>query len=155
MQKFPGLGESQTPMRFYWKLLIFSLAKFTFAHTQNWYPVSRGFQFSWSLSRNCQRPFETQCWKGLFQGVSKPHWCCFHVWSLLLGHFSHIRLFATLWTEPTRLLCPWNSSGKNTAVGCHFLLQGMFPTQGSNPCFLGLLDCGKFFIPELPGKPSL
>ena len=31
-----------------------------------------------------------------------------------------------------RLLCPWNSSGKNTGVGCHFLLQKIFPTQGSN-----------------------
>jgi len=41
-----------------------------------------------------------------------------------------------LW--PTRLLCPWDSPGKNTGVGCHFLLQGMFPTQGSNP---GLLHC--------------
>ena len=26
---------------------------------------------------------------------------------------------------PTRLLCPWDSPGKNTGVGCHFLLQGM------------------------------
>ena len=25
--------------------------------------------------------------------------------------------------EPTRLLCPWDSPGKNTGVGCHFLLQ--------------------------------
>ena len=25
---------------------------------------------------------------------------------------------------------------KNTGVGCHFLLQGIFPTQGSNPCHL-------------------
>ena len=31
-----------------------------------------------------------------------------------------------------RLLCPWNSPGKNTGVGCHFLLQGIFLTQGSN-----------------------
>ena len=31
-----------------------------------------------------------------------------------------------------RLLCPWNSLGKNTGVGCHTLLQGIFPTQGSN-----------------------
>ena len=30
-------------------------------------------------------------------------------------------------------LSPWNSPGKNTRVGCHFLLQGIFPTQGSNP----------------------
>ena len=40
--------------------------------------------------------------------------------------------------QPARLLCPWNSSGKNTGVGCHALLQGIFPTQGSNP---GLLHC--------------
>ena len=32
-----------------------------------------------------------------------------------------------------RLLCPGDSPGKNTGVGCHFLLQGIFPTQGSNP----------------------
>ena len=30
----------------------------------------------------------------------------------------------------TRLLCPWNSPGKNTGIGCHALLQGTFPTQG-------------------------
>ena len=32
-----------------------------------------------------------------------------------------------LW--PTRLLCPWDSPGKNTGVGCHALLQGIFPNQ--------------------------
>ena len=32
--------------------------------------------------------------------------------------------------EPARLLCPWNFPGKNTGEGCHFLLQGIFPTQG-------------------------
>ena len=39
---------------------------------------------------------------------------------------------------PTRLLCPWDSPGKNTRVGCHFLVQGIFPTQGWNS---GLLHC--------------
>ena len=34
---------------------------------------------------------------------------------------------------PTRILCPWDSPGKNTGRGCHFLLQGIFLTQGSNP----------------------
>ena len=38
--------------------------------------------------------------------------------------------------QPTRLLYPWDSPVKNTSVGCHFLLQGIFPTQGSNPCLL-------------------
>ena len=30
--------------------------------------------------------------------------------------------------QPTRLLCPWDFRGKSTGVGCHFLLQGIFPT---------------------------
>ena len=29
-------------------------------------------------------------------------------------------------------LCPWGSLGKNIGVGCHFLFQWLFPTQGSN-----------------------
>ena len=41
--------------------------------------------------------------------------------------------------QPTRLLCPWNLPGKNTGVGCHFLLQGIFPTQGLNLHLLHLL----------------
>ena len=32
--------------------------------------------------------------------------------------------------QPARLLCPWDSPCKNTGVGCHFLLQEIFPTQG-------------------------
>ena len=42
--------------------------------------------------------------------------------------------------QPARLLCPWNFPGKNTGVGCHFLLEGNFPTQGLNPCLLCLLN---------------
>ena len=34
---------------------------------------------------------------------------------------------------PLRFLCPWNFPGKNAAVGCHVLPQGIFPTQGVNP----------------------
>ena len=50
---------------------------------------------------------------------------------------SSIPVWRILWTEePGRLLCPWDSPGKNTGVGCHALPQGIFPTQGSN---LGLL----------------
>ena len=36
------------------------------------------------------------------------------------------------------LLCPWDFPGNSTGVDCHFLLQGIFPTQGSNP---GLPHC--------------
>ena len=34
--------------------------------------------------------------------------------------------------EPARFLCPWDSPGKNTGMGCHFLPQGIFPTQVLN-----------------------
>ena len=40
--------------------------------------------------------------------------------------------------QPTRLFCPWDFPGKDTGVGCHFLLQGIFLPQGLNP---GLLHC--------------
>ena len=41
--------------------------------------------------------------------------------------------------QPTRLLCPWDSPGKNTGVGCHALLQGVSSTQGWKPYLLCLL----------------
>ena len=46
-----------------------------------------------------------------------------------------------------RLLCPWDSPGKNTGVGCHAVLQGIFPTQGSNPQLLQLLHCRQILYP--------
>ena len=52
---------------------------------------------------------------------------------------SHVWLFVTPWAVAcTRLLRPWDFLGKSTGVGRHFLLQGIFPTQGSNP---GLPHC--------------
>ena len=48
---------------------------------------------------------------------------------------------------PARVLCPWNFLGKSTGVGCHSLLQEIFPTQRSNP---GLLHCRQIFLPSEP-----
>ena len=45
--------------------------------------------------------------------------------------FSHVRLFATPWTVACQAPLPWDVPGRNTGAGCHFLLQGIFPTQGS------------------------
>ena len=36
--------------------------------------------------------------------------------------------------QPTRLLCPWDLLGKNSRLGCHFFLQGIFPAEESNLC---------------------
>ena len=60
----------------------------------------------------------------------------------------------TLWPhglEPTRLLSLWDFPGKNTGMGCRFLLQRIFPTQGSNSSSSALV--GRFFTMESPGKP--
>ena len=47
---------------------------------------------------------------------------------------SHFLLFVTPWTVAyTMLFLPWAFPGKSTRVGCHFLLQRIFPTQASNP----------------------
>ena len=53
--------------------------------------------------------------------------------------------------EPARLLCPWDFSGKDTGMGCHFLLQGNLPDPGVNPKSPAL--AGDFFTTEPPGKP--
>ena len=64
---------------------------------------------------------------------------------------SRVRLFVTPWTV-TRLLCPWGFPGKSTGVGCHYLLQGIFPTQGSNT---GLLHCRQMLCPlSQEGNPA-
>ena len=53
---------------------------------------------------------------------------------------SCVWFFATPWTI-ARLLCLWAFPGKNSGAGCHFLLQGIFMTQGSKPCLPCLLHC--------------
>ena len=55
-----------------------------------------------------------------------------------------------LW--PTRLLCPWDSPGKNTGVGFHSLLQGIFPNPGIKP--RSLTFQADSLPPEPPGKPT-
>ena len=53
--------------------------------------------------------------------------------------------------DPSGLYSPWNSPGQNTEVGSLSLLQGIFPTQGSNP---GLLHCRRILYQLSPKKPS-
>ena len=57
--------------------------------------------------------------------------------------------------QPARLLCPWDFPGKNTGVGCHFLLHGICPTQGLNPGLLRLLHWQVGSLPLIhPGSPQ-
>ena len=58
--------------------------------------------------------------------------------------------------ELARLLCPWNFPGKDTGVGCHFLLPGILQTQGSNLCLLCLLHWQASSLPlASSGKTGL
>ena len=77
----------------------------------------------------------------------RPFCCCHSVpqscWTLV-----HLRPHGL---QPVQLLCPWDSPGKNTGVGCRFLLQGIFPTQGWN---LHLLHWQVGSLPRAPpGNP--
>ena len=62
---------------------------------------------------------------------------------------SCVRLFVTPWT-----VSPWNAPGQNTGVGSLSLLQGIFPTEGSNPgllhCSQGWADCACFYGDPTP-----
>ena len=66
------------------------------------------------------------------------------LWKLVKRHAylvsqSCLTLCSLLDCSPLRLLHSWDFSGKNAGVGCHFLLQGIFPTQGLNLHLLCLL----------------
>ena len=60
--------------------------------------------------------------------------------------------FATSWTiySPPGSSVRWDFPGNNTEVGCCFLLQGNFPTQGSNLCLQSLLN---WQVDSLPVHP--
>ena len=74
-------------------------------------------------------------------------------WQKDKGSLSPVQLLVTPKTiQPAKLLCLWNSPGKNPGVGCHSILQGIFPTQRLN---LGLPHCRQILLPsEPPGKPK-
>ena len=127
------------------------------------------------LQYSClENPINRGVWWAMTHGVAVldrfNYWACKHTvasrhlgleprsW---LGNFppfiffrhlcSVVQLCPTLW-DPMDYSQPgstvhWGFSGKNTGVGCYFLLQEIFPNQGSNPSFLHLLPCGQILYP--------
>ena len=61
--------------------------------------------------------------------------------------YSDAQLCLTLYDPMDYSPLPWDSPGKNTGVGCHFLLQRMFLTQESNPCLYAFCIGRGFFAP--------
>ena len=86
---------------------------------------------------------------GSMTGTQKTS--CFLLHTCVLSHFMS-NFFWPHRLSPDRLLCPWDFPDENTGMGCHFLLQGIFPTQGSN--FLNLPHWQADSLPLMPpGKP--
>ena len=79
----------------------------------------------------------------------KPKLGCTSVW-FSLSVLSSLRPHGL---QPARVLCSWDFPGKNTGVGCHFLLQGIFLTQGMNLHLLRLLHCQAIVYLSHLGKP--
>ena len=73
----------------------------------------------------------------------------------MLSHFSRVRLFGTPWTVARQAPLSVGFSSKNTGVGCHALLQGIFPTQGLKLHPVSLLHWQAGSLPiGPPGEPS-
>ena len=83
----------------------------------------------------------------LFDTNNKQHCvCAYSVTSVVSGSQQSYGL------QPASLLCPWDSPGKNTGVGCRFLLQRSFPTLGSKTCLLCFLHQWRILTAETLGK---
>ena len=81
-----------------------------------------------------------------------------HKYSSVRVRINLLQLYPTLYNPmdcgPPGSSVHGDSAGKNSGVGCHALLQGIFPTQGSNPGLLCLLHCQTGSLPLVPlGKP--
>ena len=74
-----------------------------------------------------------------------PHLAPHPGWKVLVTP-SRLTLCDPMVCSPARLLCQWDFPGKNTGVGCRSLLQGIFPTQGSNLDFLHCRQILFFFF---------
>ena len=99
-----------------------------------------------SLSKLWEMVKDREGWRAAVHGAAesdKTDW--------LNKLLSYIQLFCNP-MDCIQVPCPWDFPGKNTGVGCHFLLQGIFLTQGSNPHLLHWqVDS---FTTEPPGKPK-
>ena len=95
------------------------------------------------LQREREKSDVGSCWTG----HSQTFWAC------LVSEYESMKVLVAqlcptlcnpMHCSPARLLCPWDSPGKNNGVSCHALLQGIFPTQGSKP---GLPHCRQMLYP--------
>ena len=78
-----------------------------------------------------------------------------YIHACVLSHFSHECLLQRYGLLPTRLLCPWDSPGKNTGVGCHVLLQGIFQPRDHTLISCSSCTAGSFFTAGKEESPCV
>ena len=102
---------------------------------------------------------ELLLWAASYDSSGPTHGTCSQLMDRINSSFSrtwdvlsvcaHSVISHSLWPQglqPARLLCPWNFSGKNTGVGCHFLLQGIFLIQRWNLCVSWVSCTGRWVL---------
>ena len=110
-------------------------------------------------SRGFYQPMDWTCISSWFSWIGRRILYCYPTWE------AHLSVCVQTVTSVGPTVCkpmdhslpgssPWDSPGENTGVGCHFLLQGILPTQGSNQCLWQLLhwQAGSLQLVP-PGKP--
>ena len=118
-------------------------------HPYYWIKLAKKFVQSFSC-KDITKILQKMALQGWFEFLSWGVCVCVCVCVSCLVVSTSLR---THGLQPARLLCPRNSPDKNTGVGCHFLLQGIFLNQGSNPGLLALW--ADSLLSEPPGKPPL
>ena len=126
----------------------------THRQSQGWKTASEdwsGNRLTGSDARDWQTKKKKKDWKRVIPSLFKQWRTASDNWDFTCVYtLSRVRLFWPHELQPARLLCPWDSPGKHTEVGCHFLLQGNLPHPGiilRSPAL-----AGGFFTTEPAGK---
>ena len=132
---------------------------------QCWFPLCKKGQWQNRIIQKRTHVRKSGVWKVCFMRNKGSRYNFFFKESKLSSwnYQNNLREATCFWLFPVKVtqLCPilwshglyspWNSLGQNTGVGSLSLLQGIFPTQGSNP---GLLHCRQSLPAEPQGKPK-
>ena len=129
----------------HWKLMTYSFCLYI---RLSWARLLWHFSSAEARQKWVSKPstLSIQPWTTMAPTATWHAHVCF---ACVLSRFSHVYL-RPHGPQRTRLLCPQDSPGKNTGVGCHVILQGIFPTQGQNPCLLCFLHWQAGSLPLVP-----
>ena len=105
------------------------LEKFKSLITYSFGEIKLKYTLSWIVGDKTRLHYYSGAYLAISSKITQCICCCCLVAKVCLTLRPH-------GLQPSKILCPWDFPGKNTGVGCHFLLQGVFSTQGSNPRLL-------------------